>query len=316
MKKAILSLTILAALALSACGAPAEQSAFSPEDTEVATVIQAPSETAPVKTARQDGERFQSVLLLEGMEETVNYEHIVNPTLGFEMDYDYESLIRQSGAELERFVSVYDDPAAPENYLDVTFDARSAELAADAIRESLSDVYDTSTEERALDGAGRCLRIEASALKGTDQMAEQLQAVYVIPASDGCRVATAHYAIEAAEGFGHRFDAMMNTLTLLERNVDTTLSDELALSAIRSYCLSADPDLEEIVNAGEYPVYWEIASSDAGQIVVLYRSYTGALLRYYIDRMTGETYVTEFVPGITSEEQRTEESFNVRDYFG
>ncbi len=316
MKKAILSFSIIAALALSACGAPAAQPTISPEDSEVATVIQAPSETAPVKTARQDGERFQSVILLEGMEETVNYEHIVNPTLGFEMDYDYESLIRQSGAGFERFVSIYDDPAAPENYLDVSFDTGSAELTADAISARLSDVYDTSIEEFTLDGAGRFLRIEASVLKGTDRMADQLQAVYVIPAPDGCRVATAHYAIEAAEGFGHRFAAMMNTLTVLERNVDTTLSDELALSAIRSYCLSANPDLEEIVNAGEYPVYWEIASSDAGQIVVLYRSYTGALLRYYIDRMTGETYVTEFVPGITSEEQRTEESFNVWDYFG
>ena len=46
----------------------------------------------------------------------------------------------------------------------------------------------------------------------------------------------------------------------------------------------------------------------------MFRSYTGALIRYYIDPVSGETYVTEFVPGITSEEQRTEESFNARDF--
>ena len=92
------------------------------------------------------------------------------------------------------------------------------------------------------------------------------------------------------------------------------LSDEQALAAIRQYCLSSNPDLEGIVNAREYPVYWEIASSDANEIVVLYRSYTGALVRYYIDRTTGETYVTEFVSGITPEEQRTEEHLNVWDY--
>lgn len=93
------------------------------------------------------------------------------------------------------------------------------------------------------------------------------------------------------------------------------LSDEQVLSAIRNYCYISNPDLENIVNAGKYPVYWEISSGDEQEIVVLFRSYTGAQNRYYIDRTTGDTYVTEFVPGITTEEQQTEESFNVRDYF-
>lgn len=93
------------------------------------------------------------------------------------------------------------------------------------------------------------------------------------------------------------------------------LSDEQALSAIKNYCYSINPDLESIVNSKEYPVYWEIASSDEHKTVVLFRSYTGVLVRYYIDCATGETYSTEFVPGITAEEQRTDESFNINDYF-
>lgn len=93
------------------------------------------------------------------------------------------------------------------------------------------------------------------------------------------------------------------------------LSDEQAISAVRNYCCVLNPDLESIVKAEEYPVYWEIISSDEQGIVVLYRSYTGAQVRYYIDRASGDTYVTEFVPGITEEEQRTDESFNVKDYF-
>ena len=80
------------------------------------------------------------------------------------------------------------------------------------------------------------------------------------------------------------------------------------------YCYSINPDLEDIVNAGEYPVYWEIASSDEHEIVVLFRSYTGAQNRYYVDRITGDTYVTEYVPLITDEEQRTDERFNVKNY--
>ena len=92
------------------------------------------------------------------------------------------------------------------------------------------------------------------------------------------------------------------------------LSDQQALAAIKQYCLVNNPDLESIVNAGDQQVYWDIQSSTDTEIVVLFRSYTGALIRYYIDPVSGESYATEFVPGITSEEQRTEESFNARDF--
>lgn len=93
------------------------------------------------------------------------------------------------------------------------------------------------------------------------------------------------------------------------------ISDDKALDAIKNYCYTANPDLENVVRAGEYPVYWEIVSSDEREIVVLFRSYTGVLIRYYIDRNSGNTRVTEFVPEITSDEQWTDETFNIRDYF-
>ena len=38
------------------------------------------------------------------------------------------------------------------------------------------------------------------------------------------------------------------------------------------------------------------------------------IVRYYIHPVSGETYVTEFVPGITEEEKRTDETLNVKDY--
>lgn len=44
-------------------------------------------------------------------------------------------------------------------------------------------------------------------------------------------------------------------------------------------------------------------------------SYTAAQIRYYIDRNTGDTYVTEFVPGMTDGEGKTDEQFNVKDYY-
>lgn len=92
------------------------------------------------------------------------------------------------------------------------------------------------------------------------------------------------------------------------------LTDDQALDAIMNYCTTINPDLESMVNSEDYTVFWEISSSDEQQVVVLYRSYTGAEVRYYVDRTTGDTYVTEFVLGITDEEQRTDESLNARDY--
>ena len=163
----------------------------------------------------------------------------------------------------------------------------------------------------------KCLRIEASVIKGTNQMADRIQEIYIIPAGSGSIVARAYYAIEGAEGFGRRFAYMVRTLNTLERDVEgTPVEDELALSIIQNYCLTQNPDLQGIVDAGEYPVSWEIESSDGQQVVILFRSYTGALVRYYIDRATGDTYVTEFVPGITAQEQRTGESFKLWDQVG
>lgn len=106
------------------------------------------------------------------------------------------------------------------------------------------------------------------------------------------------------------FSACGNTVGTTIEN----LSDEQVLLAVKNYCYTINPDLEDIVNAGEYPVYWEISSGDEQEIVVLFRSYTGAQIRYYVNRTTGDTYITEYVPGITTEEERTDENFNVKDY--
>ena len=116
-------------------------------------------------TQRQDGERFEGVIILEGMEETVRYEHVRNETVGFEMDYDYESFVRQNETVHERFVSQYDNPAAPQNYLEVIFQAQDAETVADSVGAELSQKYDIIREACVLERAGSCIRIDASATK-------------------------------------------------------------------------------------------------------------------------------------------------------
>ena len=338
IEKTIFASVIILALSLSlaACGtipsAESKTPAIEPQDTETVEAPEendaqaAPSQTddhraeasessEPVTEAgRQDGERYETVIMLEGMEETVRYEHIVNENAGFEMDYDYESFVRQSEADRELFISVWDDPADPENYLEVRYDAGSAELVNDAVNAALSREFDLVRETRELDRAGSCTYIEASALKGTGKMADELQAVYIIPASVGCRVATAHFAAEAAEGLGRRFNYMLHTLSVIEKEEPRKLTDEEALSAVRNYCISSNPELERIADSEDYTAYWEVVSSDESEIVVLYRSSTGAEIRDYVDRVMGSAYVTEFVPGITDEEQPTAERFFAWDH--
>lgn len=165
-------------------------------------------------SGRQDGERFQDVIMLEGMEETVSYEHVKNDTIGIELDYDYENFERRSGSASECFISRYDNADDPQIYLEIIYSAENADSAASSIANSLSNDYDVIKESRALKNAGPCTCLDASATKD-GQTPDKLQTVYVIPLNNGCVVATAHYTFESADGFGHRFNEIMNTLTVM-----------------------------------------------------------------------------------------------------
>ena len=96
--------------------------------------------------------------------------------------------------------------------------------------------------------------------------------------------------------------------------VTDTITEQQALEAIKKYSYSKDPNLKSMEDSDEYTIYWHVSTNDNNEIVVLYRSYTAAEIRYYINPSSGDTYVTEFVQGITDEEQKTEETLNVREY--
>ena len=215
MKK-LLAFALLSALVLSlaACGgAPAAVSNTpAAEVQETASVTFEPAHAS----GRQNGERFEEVIALEGMEETVRYEHVRNDELGFEMDYDYESLVRRSEPERECFISIYDDPQNPQYYLEVTASASDTETVAASVSDDLSDKYEIIRETYELDRAGSCIRIVVSGSKGGG-LPDELQTVYIVPAPDGSRVAAAHYTPEGAEGFGRRFAYLMQTFSPLER---------------------------------------------------------------------------------------------------
>ena len=291
--------------AFSACSKSGEE----PAPTESA----APAEET-ARPERANGERFEDVIMIEGMEEPVRLEHVINETAGFAMDYDYESFVRRGESDRDLFVWGYDDPENPENYLEVSFSPEDAETVAAAVSAALSGDYEVIRLSVTLDGAGECIELDASAVPGGAETADVIQEIYVIPAPDGCRVAKLQYLPEGSDGFGKRLTFMVNTITVMAAQGERRLTDDQALTAIRRYCYLSNPSLEHIVAEGQYPAYWTIEDSSDSQIVVLFRSYTGALLRYYIEPVTGDTHVTEFVPGVTDDEQPTDETLTAWDY--
>ena len=230
MKKRIILIGCILLIFLAGCGAESENK--SEVQTEAAPAVEImqvvpEEETVPEEPAgseeasetvtesepaRKDGERFEDVIMLEGMEEPVKYEHARNDVIGVELDYEYETLARNSESDKERFISIYDDADNPENYLEVTYRPENIDTVTASISEELSKEYEIQTDQYELDKAGGCTRIYASAGADGAVMPELLQTVYIIPSGDGTVVAAAHYTIESAEGFGHRFDYMVNTL--------------------------------------------------------------------------------------------------------
>ena len=226
---AMVALSSLLMLTLSSCGSTKD---ITTVPSQPVTVAQSAPETLPVvenvpsqaepeampaaesDSGRQDGERFQGVIMLEGMEEPVSYEHVKNDVIGIELDYDYENFVRRSGPASECFISCYDNADSPENYLELIYSEENADSAAASIAESLSQSYNITRGTRTLTGAGTCAFIDASADKN-NQTPDHLQAVYVIPLSNGCVIATMHYSFEAADGFGRRFSEIMNTLRVM-----------------------------------------------------------------------------------------------------
>jgi len=89
------------------------------------------------------------------------------------------------------------------------------------------------------------------------------------------------------------------------------ITQDQVMDAVLNYFKADFPDYEIDSEHGEY---WEVVPGDNGEIKVIHKSYTGAFNFYYVDPATGETYVTELVPGIIDEEQKTGETFNVNDY--
>lgn len=209
----LLGLVMLLA-ALTACGRKNDDAQPPEESTPPVETAEDAEETAAPE--RENGERFEDVITIEGMEETIQLEHVINETAGFAMDYDYEGFVRRSEADRERFIWSYDDPEKPENFVEVSYSAENAQTVADTIEKELSESYEVYRDTTVLSSGCECIRMDASAVAGGANTADVIQAVYVIPAADGCRVARIQYIPEGSDGFGIRLAYLVNTITVMD----------------------------------------------------------------------------------------------------
>ena len=109
------------------------------------------------------------------------------------------------------------------------------------------------------------------------------------------------------------------TKDVVEKEVVTkesadAITEQQALDAIKQYNYLRDPKLKDMESSDEYTIFWDVSTNENNEIVVLYRSYTAAEVRYYINPSSGDTYVTQFVKGVTDQEEKTEETFNIKEY--
>ena len=61
-------------------------------------------------------------------------------------------------------------------------------------------------------------------------------------------------------------------------------------------------------------MYVSLADSTDSEYKVVFRSYTGALTYFYVDKASGDTRMVEFVPALNLESEAG--TINLRDYLG
>lgn len=145
------------------------------------------------------------------------------------------------------------------------------------------------------------------AQSGAESGAEGGLQIESIPASEASVESNVPKAPEATE-------ADNTAQEQVSEETSDLITEDQAREAVKKYCIEDFPDLADMVDSDEYTIYWEAATIETGEICVLYRAYTGALIRYYVNPETGDARVTEQVPGIIDEEQSTGETVNIRKY--
>ena len=123
--------------------------------------------------------------------------------------------------------------------------------------------------------------------------------------------ATTAYAAKSSDS--PDYSELIPETTPEETEPPKPLTDEEAMTGFGNYLYFKIKNLQKILDEDKVPCTWGISSSDKNEIVIMFKSNTGALLRYHVNRNTGKTYVTQYAVE-TNSFFRTRETLNVREY--
>ena len=105
-------------------------------------------------------------------------------------------------------------------------------------------------------------------------------------------------------GCGTKEEASVETTTSNESETEESqkgISEEMAYNGVNNYChseydWSVSEDNPEIM-------YVKMGEETDSEYQVIFRSYTGAFVYFYVDKLSGATRMVEYVPDLNVEEE-------------
>ena len=182
---------------------------------ETGNAIGNQSETESTEDKNSSNEPFELTISLEGMEETFQAKYH-NSKLGYRIAYDIERFTVTEEKDSDSFIAQNPNPEIyPYVLINISRTLNTTkENSKTMILESLSEQYnDIRVEEKIR--IGEYDGIQVSILTGNDWNSA-IRNFYLVETNSSVYVIETQYFVEAAEGFGARIKAMLDTIEITE----------------------------------------------------------------------------------------------------
>lgn len=159
-------------------------------------------------------ESVKLTISIEGMEETIDGKLLVSD-LGYNMIYDSERFTYTNEDGIDSFMATNPDPEIyPYVYLNINrIDNTTLSDYVKQLEGSLSTGYKSVNRYNDVKVSGIYNAVQFRAITG-DEWNSSVRNYYLIESGSSIYLIEMQYFMEAAEGFGSRMDAILNTFTI------------------------------------------------------------------------------------------------------
>lgn len=159
-------------------------------------------------------EPVKLTILIEGTEETIDGKLFLSD-LGYNLIYDSERFTYTNVEGIDSFMATNSDPEIyPYVYLNINrIDNTTLSDYVKQLEGSLSTGYKSVDRYNDVKVSGIYNAVQFKAITGSEWNSS-VRNYYIIESSSSIYLIEMQYFLEAAEGFGSRMDAMLNTFTI------------------------------------------------------------------------------------------------------